>query len=520
MTNGDSLRVTIAVVCILILAAGVRVYDLGGKDLWLDEANTVIMSQQTLPDLIGKLQVDSSPPLYYTLLHFWMNIFGDSEIALRSLSALFGLLLTAAVFVAGRRLFSSQAGLIAALLMAVSPIQVLYSQQARMYSLLPLVGFLSIYFLWRAVLDKRLRFVAAYGMATLAVLYTHNYGLYLLPAHFIVLAWSRSLWNRPRTWLACALCVALGYLPWLPSLFMQLANKSHFSWVIHYWNRWGVPGALLSTLHSFAPGGAAPKYVGFEGVQFLPWLPSVLVGLLAVGGLCRMVLRQSEEKPVRGHLGMLLTYLLVPLACALLVSIISDPNYIAGRCDQVVFPGFVLLVAVGLTTLPWVPLRYALLSVLVAWSLAGLAVHDQTGPPDGDRAAARAIAERARPGDAVLCTWLTRASLQYYLAREQAPVAIFSYPEETASHMGSQDDLRLLQDPRVLVQEARSIEQRIAERCGGKARFFAVVVPSQVNSALIAQLENSEQSHWVERIGKFRQSIIETPMVINLYQLH
>jgi mannosyltransferase len=222
---------------ILLLAAALRIYGLGGRDLWVDEANGVLMAQESLRGLLARLELDSSPPLYYVILHGWMQLSGDGEAAVRWVSVLAGLVLVAGVFMVGRRWFSLETGTIAAVLVATSPIQVFYSQQARMYALLPVLALLSFYWLWRAITENRRCFVVAYGVATLAALYVHNYGLYLLPAHAAVLLWSGAFRRKPGAWLICLACIVIGYLPWLPTLLAQLENGTHYSWFRPLWRQ-------------------------------------------------------------------------------------------------------------------------------------------------------------------------------------------------------------------------------------------------------------------------------------------
>ena len=79
----------------LFAAAALRLYRISDKDVWLDEANAVLMAEKPLGELMGALQLDSNPPLYYLMLHYWMGAFGNSEFAIRSLSACCGALLVA-----------------------------------------------------------------------------------------------------------------------------------------------------------------------------------------------------------------------------------------------------------------------------------------------------------------------------------------------------------------------------------------------------------------------------------------
>jgi hypothetical protein len=89
--------------------------------------------------------VDQHPPLYYTLLHCWVQVLGDSQASVRALSALFGALTIPVAYLLGRRLVDEKVGLVSALVLAISPFHVRFAQEARMYTLLTLSGSLALY---------------------------------------------------------------------------------------------------------------------------------------------------------------------------------------------------------------------------------------------------------------------------------------------------------------------------------------------------------------------------------------
>lgn len=137
------------------LGAGLRFYDIGSKGLWLDEAFSVWLGWQTLPDMIAwLLKVDQHPPLYYALLHIWMS-FGDNAVVVRSLSALFGTLTLPVFFALGKKLGDRRLGLIAALLLSISPFHVRFAQEARMYTTLTLNACIALLCFFHLLTDKR-----------------------------------------------------------------------------------------------------------------------------------------------------------------------------------------------------------------------------------------------------------------------------------------------------------------------------------------------------------------------------
>ena len=406
---------------LLLLTATLRLHNLGGRDLWVDEANGVLMSQGSLPELFTRLKLDSSPPLYYIILHGWMRIFDHSEVNLRLISVIAALAVVASVFLIGRRWFSLETATIAAVLIATSPIHIFYSQQARMYVLLALPALWSFHFLWRAISEQRRIFLVAYALATLAALYTHNHALYLLPAHAAIIIRSGALRRKTAAWLICAAGIVIGYLPWLPTLLAQINNHTHYSWFLPFWEKNGVAGSLLGTLQSFSPGGTQPIYVSLSGLSKGGTIVTTVFGLLAALGMLRVFRRRSATTDNKSLIWLCLSYTCIPLFAALAASSLLTPNYVPGRCDQLVFPGFVMLVAVGLTCIRPPPLRYLILLALLVSSGLTVKQYYYGYPTLADRAMAVEITRRARPEDAVLCTSLTRASLEYLSRALQCP---------------------------------------------------------------------------------------------------
>lgn len=107
---------------------------------------SIVVAKTSLPAIVSAAAQDVHPPLYYFLLHYWMLAFGESDVAVRFLSAIFGILGMPMGYLVGRDLFDKEVGLIGAFIIAVSPHNVYYSQEARMYSLLVLLTLLSMYF--------------------------------------------------------------------------------------------------------------------------------------------------------------------------------------------------------------------------------------------------------------------------------------------------------------------------------------------------------------------------------------
>jgi uncharacterized membrane protein len=111
---------------------------------WIDEGLSVGIADRPLADIPGVLRQDGSPPLYYLLLHIWLEIAGRSEETVHGLSVLFATLCVPVAFWAGWTVFGRRTAWVAALLAAVNPFITRYAQEGRMYALVILLGMVSV----------------------------------------------------------------------------------------------------------------------------------------------------------------------------------------------------------------------------------------------------------------------------------------------------------------------------------------------------------------------------------------
>lgn len=208
---------------ILWLATAIRFYRLDAQSFWNDEGNSARLSERAIPLIIEGTASDIHPPLYYLLLHGWRELLGDSEFGLRALSAFLGVGLVAASYGLGRGVFGRSVATVLALLVAVNPALVYYSQEARMYMLLAfwvvLAGWLLLKWLSRP--ERGLAF--AYVGVVTAGLYSHYFFPAGLLAHgLLVIGQGRKVTGR---WLAMVAIAGLLYLPWLPVFMRQAGGR-------------------------------------------------------------------------------------------------------------------------------------------------------------------------------------------------------------------------------------------------------------------------------------------------------
>ena len=219
--------------------------------LWLDEALTVNIARLPLRKIPAALRHDGAPPLYYFLLHGWIGLFGEGDLAVRSLSALFGVATLPVAWVAGRRLAGREVAWTAVVLLATSPFAIRYGTEARMYTLVTLLALLGYLALQSVLESPNLWRLAGLAAVTGALLLTHYWAIYLAVATAMPLLFlARRGPRAPSARLALAAMAAgsLLFVPWVPTFVSQLR---------HTGTPWAEPAtfqAMVNAISEFAGG--------------------------------------------------------------------------------------------------------------------------------------------------------------------------------------------------------------------------------------------------------------------------
>ncbi len=214
----------LALGAILLLAAVLRFATLRTQSIWFDEAATWDLVRRPFGEMLSRLpHGESNPPLFYLFEWGWTRVFGDGEAGLRSLSALAGLLTVPVAYAVAARAAGglSRAGLAAAALVAVNPLLVWFSQEARSYALAVLLSALALLLFQRALADPRRRVLAGWALAAILALATHYFTAFVLAPQAAWLLWRHA--RRREAAVAIGAFAAAG-LALLPLLLAQRGN--------------------------------------------------------------------------------------------------------------------------------------------------------------------------------------------------------------------------------------------------------------------------------------------------------
>lgn len=409
---------------LILLALALRLACLTFQPLWWDEGWSLYFATTGVGTLLELTAVDIHPPLYYLLLHLWIELFGPGLFSVRLLSVLIGTATVPLLYATGRRLLGERGGLLAAFLLAVSPFHVYYSQEVRMYAFVAFLGLLTLYSVLRwhpAEGGFRWPVWLGYVLSATAALYTQYYAAFLLLALNLVILinWLRSPRSvrpgRPLRdilpWLAAQLAVAVLFLPWLWYAGEKLLTYVRFKVTADADPAQGFVTYIGRHLAALTWGHAEGFLAGWWWLGLLP-----LAALLLC--LAFLLLRRPSQERLEGSssihrlsssalYGSLLILLAVPLLCGFGVNLafpFNPPR--SERLLLLVLPVYLLLFAGGLWQL-WRHRRWLAVlpgSVLVVTALLSLALFYTVPryPKDDYRPLAGRIQALGLPTDAIV----------------------------------------------------------------------------------------------------------------------
>jgi mannosyltransferase len=349
-------RLVLALVAALTaLAAVLRIWDLGRQGFWYDEATTAWLLRAGPARMLATLpRTESTPPLYYLLAWGWTRAFSDTELGLRSLSALAGVACVPVTFMAARQLAGRRAAFFAALLVCVSPFLVWYSQEARSYSLYALAGAVSLWLFARARAHTSAARLAAWGVSAAAALCTHYFALFVvLPEALLLLAERRAL-LRARL-LALAIPATAGSA--LVALALAQRGRTYF------FTRAPLGVRVRQVVQFFAVGFSPPSTLGVLAVA----------GALLVAALTLLALR-AERTQLSGAAAAAFVGAVAVLVPVLLAAVGVD--YLNGRNVIGALPPLAVVAGAGFGAARARLLGPALALVLAGvsiWMIAGVA---------------------------------------------------------------------------------------------------------------------------------------------------
>jgi len=391
-------RSSLILLAILSLAIFLRIYGISSESFWYDEGLSIRFAEQNASHVIGQLSAkEVHPPFYYLLLHYWIKQFGTSEFSVRFLSAIFGILAVFMIYKVGHLLFDKQTGIISSLILAVSSFHVYFSQEVRMYTLVPLLALFSMYFFLKILKEKTAIDQAGWVVSTVLLIYTPYSGVLIIftqNLYFITLFLLSKKESRPHLmrWIALQLLVVLLYSPWIGILVKQAGSAIN--------PQATVAGSTIPKLPP--PEFAMPLVIRFF-TQYAG--TKLLAGILLIFSAFSLVTIE-RRRPIfcfsgNNKIYLLLIWLLSPFILPLMLSKFTRILYFAKYLIANSLALY-LLAAKGLSNVRLKHAKWLALALIVTLSLINVnEIYLRVNKEPWQRAV-QYIGRNAKPGDLIL----------------------------------------------------------------------------------------------------------------------
>lgn len=421
----------LAILCILLLGLALRLVNLGIKPYWGDEILSLQIVKHYQSDPVGLVKylqaVEVHPPLYYLLILGWTKLFGFGEAAVRSLSVVFGLATIWLAYFFGKQFWGgAKSGLLAALLVAVLPMQIIYSQEARPYIIFSFLGLLCFSRLWRYLQTNRKTELVYLAIFSILGLYLHySFALILLP---LILFWIVRMVRAKnfleyRRILGVIVAIFLGFSLWLPTFFYKIALGQY---------------DLLGLSRSISY--ARPVYLTESALNQLIWtvrdrqatqieiFSIFLFKLLLIIFAYRVITSQIKDNDKK-----FFYYLLFLFATSLILFILSpqSQNYVSIYEKHLLWLSVLFAILLAGVASQLKPKTAAILIVVLMVSLLTFDVKILNYVPFSDpdylnQPIAQQINKNYQPGDIVIDNFgYDRSNLNYYLASQVSAYGIY-----------------------------------------------------------------------------------------------
>ncbi len=415
----------VGVLAIVALAVALRLYRLGSQPLWLDEAASVYFARLPLArQWSWALPIDpGNPPLYYSLLHLWL-VFGNSESWLRALSVIASVATVPVVYLLGATIAGRRVGLLAALLVATSPLHLRYAQEARTYAFFTLAATVALWGVAR-ILKAHERstplgggttqplawaaYVAGAGLSLLA----HNTAfLLVVSANLLVLAWLAAAgWEQPKLvmrWVLAQVAVVGIWAAWLPAYLRQTDTIGDRFWATNPSLR-----DLVLSAHDLAANSVlTPPLFGQYGTTVI--LSGLLLAALVGLGIW------SWRRSLRWALFPAVFLVVAPLG-EVVAGWVWRPAFVTRSLIWITVPLYLLLAAGSLHLLRRPRVAVAMLTALAlmqGWGVRNYFHHEKEA---WDQAASY-VRRQVREGDAIFFNGnVTQAAFNHYYGPADMP---------------------------------------------------------------------------------------------------
>ncbi len=360
----DRGRILIALA--FLLAIYLRLNDIEGKNMWFDEVYSWNTSQYDLEGIVKSAAGDIHPPFYYMVLKWWTYFTGDSVFSMRLLSVVFSILSMVFIYKISYDILKNDTQVFFVfILYALSPINIHYAQEVRMFMMNTFLCLGSVYYFLGLLENPSLQRKVLYVLFSLLAIYTHYFAFLILFTEFLVVAY-RQFKNRKDLSLTKNIAPLFGvvlvlYLPWFPEFFRQVSAGQP----------WRVPQDLLTWSKN--------TFAFFKDIIF-SYFVYYKAGLIykAANGVTLLIIASYfigmfmafKRKLLTGKLALVTVFFIIPFAIAVIISFRN--SLLLSRYISIIIPYFIISFVAFAFMLKSRKLTYVMIIPFILASMVGM----------------------------------------------------------------------------------------------------------------------------------------------------
>ncbi len=356
--NMNQKQERLVILVLFFFSLALRIYFIEQKNLWFDEIYSWRITLSSFHDIVVVTAGDIHPPFFYFTLKVWESLFGSSALALRSLSALTASLAIFYIYPVSRRMLSAENGVLVIVLYSLSPLNIYFSQEARMAALNLLLNTGSVYYfiqlLPRMRESQQVKSIVStfksvftnhnfyfYLLFTILSIYTHYFSFFILAAQilFLLYYFKRNL-KQLIPFASGYIIVALCYIPWITTMLEQVTKgqswryRQSFTDVLSQ-NITFIKDISFGFYHRYAEHALADIIA----------MTVILIIVLSVIGLIRYFKDQKDMEP-KNIIAVISLIVFIPLLASVIISFRQWIEYF--RYLSILIPFVLLLIVIGL----------------------------------------------------------------------------------------------------------------------------------------------------------------------------
>jgi 4-amino-4-deoxy-L-arabinose transferase-like glycosyltransferase len=416
-------RTKLLLLVILVLSAALRLYHLGDKPIWFDEASSISHSEQPFEAYLFSPRVNYKP-VFFFLLNLWLKMFGEGPEAMRMFPVIWGVLCVLLIYKVGKAVFGKRTGLISAFLLSISVFHIFQSQQLRHFSFLTFLTLGSVFCLLQCLQKGKRQWFVLLTLVNVLAIFTHPYGICVPFFEAGYLLFAERIYGG-RRWLISFGTAGVFFIIWL-----LIPNKAHIKELIWWisppgWRDFFEVATTMSFggsrygLDDFRIWGGSRYWMPFSpahrNIFYLSLVLTASYAFLFIKG----IFARKEGQGAR-YTVLLLFWFFFPVAAAALLSYSGTLQAFSIKHMIIALPAFLILIARGIEACsPGLKKASILLITLITIFPLNLMYNNYFGVDW--KSGAQMVKSGARPGDAVVIYSLMEVVPFMYYFRAHAP---------------------------------------------------------------------------------------------------